>query len=242
LKDCETLYSIQIETITAIGEKYSSIEDVWIKNESLNVANGAICSSLLKRKVRERFQKENQYTYQVFGFEFEKSEMNRAISMKDNHPKSCPIFPLIMFGLSKKDCIEFFKQKNIEIPNAYKMGFNNNNCLKTGCVQGGVGYWQKMKIDFPDRFLKMAKIEHELSEIRGYPVTMLKDQSNEAKLKDKKDALVFLIKNPAFPNNKCIDDLKAQEVKPLTECNGFCGTNMYNKKNNTILELNFESI
>lgn len=27
----------------------------------------------------------------------------------------------------------------------YKLGFTNNNCFGTGCVQGGIGYWQKVE-------------------------------------------------------------------------------------------------
>jgi 3'-phosphoadenosine 5'-phosphosulfate sulfotransferase (PAPS reductase)/FAD synthetase len=41
--DCEKWYGKQIEVIT--NEKYSSIEEVWFKFLSLNVATGAICST-----------------------------------------------------------------------------------------------------------------------------------------------------------------------------------------------------
>ena len=41
--DCEKWYGKEIETITYIGEKYISIQDVWRKHLSLNVATGAIC-------------------------------------------------------------------------------------------------------------------------------------------------------------------------------------------------------
>jgi len=39
----------------------------------------------------------------------------------------------------------------------YKMGYNNNNCI--GCVKGGAGYWNKIKLDFPDQFNRMASLE-----------------------------------------------------------------------------------
>lgn len=95
-KDCEILYGKEIETITLIGDKYDSIQDVWIKNKSLNVAKGAVCSSELKRSVREKWQKENDYDLQAFGFEIE--EINRAKAMKLNHSKAKPIFPLLLFS------------------------------------------------------------------------------------------------------------------------------------------------
>lgn len=238
--DCEKWYNIPIETITGIGGKYSCIQDVWEDFESLNVATGAICSTELKRAVRQNWQKENGYTYQVFGFEFNKREFNRALAIKDHHPDSKPIFPLLMLGLDKEDCIKEVQEAGIEVPMSYKLGFGNNNCLKTGCVQGGVGYWQKMQREFPDKFEAMATMEHKLTNLKGTPVTMLKDQSKVAKESGNK--LVFLKKHPDYPELKCIDDMPQCEVKPLMECSGFCGTNLYNPRNETIKELNFEEI
>lgn len=236
--DCEKWYEVEIEVITGIGDRYKSIQDVWEYHESLNVANGAVCSSELKRRVRERWQKDNEFTHQVFGFEFDKKEFNRAMSMRDNHSKTKPIFPLMMFGYNKEKCLEIVTNAGIEIPNAYKLGFHNNNCLKTGCVQGGIGYWQKMKRDFPDKFEAMADMEWKLTELRGQPVTMLKDQSRLAK--ESGNFLVFLRKHPEYPHLKSIDEMPQCEVRPLQECNGFCNTNMYNVKNPTQSEINFE--
>lgn len=235
-KDCEKWYGKEIEVIAS--DVYPTIEDVWRRHISLNVATGAICSYQLKRVVRERWQKTNDYDYQVFGFEFEKKEFNRALSMKLNHPKSKAIFPLIMMGYDKNACMEIVKDAGIEIPMMYQLGFNNNNCFKTGCVQGGIGYWKKMKTDFPDKFEKMANLEHELTEKRGSPVTMLKDQGKEAK--NSGNTLVFLRKHPLYPELKCIDDMMEQKVEPLMECNGFCGINDLNPQNNTQNQLNFE--
>lgn len=235
--DCEKWYGKQIETISAIPDKYNSIVDVWEKYLSLNVAHGAICSSELKREVRIRWQRENDYKHQVFGFEFTKKEMNRAISMAMNYPESKPIFPLLLFGLNKVDCIDILINAGIEIPATYKYGFHNNNCFETGCVQGGIGYWQKMKIEFPPKYYKMGKVEHLLTDLKGKPVTMLKDQSKEAKRTG--NVQVFLMKHPDYPELKCIDDMPKCEVKPLFECNGFCGLNDLNEQNKTAMELNY---
>jgi hypothetical protein len=135
--ECEELYGQEIETISAIPHKHKSIQDVWRKNLSLNVATGAICSYQLKRKVREDWQKENEFDHQVFGFEFETNEFKRARSMLLNHPNTKPVFPLLLKAMNKKDCIEWFEGTGIEIPRMYKLGFSNNNCFGTGCVQGG---------------------------------------------------------------------------------------------------------
>jgi len=223
LKDCEKWYGLPIESLSAIGKDYDSIEDTWFKHLSLNVASGAICSYKLKRVVREKWQKSNEYTHQVFGFEFDSKEFKRALSLKLNHDKAKPIFPLLMLGYDKPKCIEIVKEAGIRIPNAYSLGFHNNNCLKTGCVQGGIGYWKKMQKDFPDKFEKMARIEHELTDRKGQPVTMLKDQSKSAK--DSGNILVFLKKHKDYPDLKCIDEMDGRVPEPLADCNGFCGTN-----------------
>jgi hypothetical protein len=238
-KDCEKWYGIPIETITAIGEKYESIQDVWRKHLSLNVANGAICSSILKRKCREDWQKKNtDYTHQVFGFEFDKKEFNRSLGMSLNHPKAKAIYPLLMFTYDKQKCLEIVERAGLKIPITYELGFKNNNCFKTGCVQGGVGYWQKMKREFPDKFYAMAEIEHELTNLSGIAKTMLKDQSIEAK--ESGNELVFLVKHPDYPNLKCIDDMPECKVEPLKECNGYCGINDL-QRNPTENEINFET-
>jgi 3'-phosphoadenosine 5'-phosphosulfate sulfotransferase (PAPS reductase)/FAD synthetase len=236
-KDCEILYGKEIETITLIGDKYDSIQDVWIKNKSLNVAKGAVCSSELKRSVREKWQKENDYDLQAFGFEIE--EINRAKAMKLNHSKAKPIFPLLLFAYSKKDCLDIFESYGIEVPRMYKLGFHNNNCFKTGCVQGGIGYWQKIRDEYPDKFEAMANMEHKLTEMKGEPVTMLKDQSNEAKKSG--NQLLFLKPHSLYPNVKDISMIKGREVKPLFECNGFCGTNDLSERTETEKEINYQT-
>lgn len=243
--DCEKWYGLPIEIITGIGEKYGNIFDVWRKHKSLNTATGAICSTNLKRLVREKWEKENpNYTHQVFGFEFEKKEFNRALSMSLNHGERVKaIYPLLMFGYDKKQCLKIVDDANIEVPKMYQLGFQNNNCFSTGCVQGGIGYWQKMGRDFPDKFQVMADLEHELTELKGEPVTMLKDQSNLAKESsklDKKSNLVFLKKHPLYPNHKCLDDMSQRSVEPLFECNGMCGINDMNERTSTEKEINYE--
>lgn len=237
--DCEKWYGKTIEVITDIGKKYESIQDVWIKNKSLNVATGAICSTELKRRVRERWQKENEYDHQVFGFEFDKKEFNRALGLSVNHPKAKPIFPLIMFGYDKDKCIQIVKEAGIEIPLMYQLGFKNNNCFGTGCVQGGIGYWKKIQVEFKDKFDRMAEMEHRLTDLKGSPVTMLKDQG--AKAIESGNTLVFLKKHPSYPNLKCIDDMLETKLQPLFECNGFCGTNDFDEPNKTQMEINYES-
>ena len=231
--DCEKWFGIPIETITGLGEKFPTIQSVWRHYKSLNVANGAICSSTLKRDVRLKWQKENEYDYQVFGFDID--EPKRVKGMTTNYPEAKAIYPLLMHGMGKKACIDMVQSAGIKVPRAYQLGFHNNNCLKTMCIQGGIGYWQKVKRDMPDKFEAMGDMEHELTNLKGEPVTMLKDQS-------KGGGLVFLKPHPKYPDVKDISMMKGREPKPLMDCNGFgCAINDFMPTNPTNKEINYQN-
>lgn len=210
-KDCEKWWGVNIETISS--KNWDSIEDVWEHYLSLNVATGAICSTELKRIVRQDFQLRNPYAYQAFGFDTK--EINRAKNMKKNYPTSRPIFPLIYELIGKGDSILLLQKNGITPPLTYQLGYSNNNCFKTGCVKGGIGYWQKIQKDFPEKFNKMAQLEHKLTDMKGQPVTICKDQS-------KNGGLVFLLPHKKYPDIKDISMIKGRIPETLMECNGFC--------------------
>jgi len=135
--DCELWFGKPIEVIST--DQWDSIEDVWEHYLSLNVATGAICSTELKRIVRQKFQMRNDFSYQAFGFDIDKKEVERAKEMKKNYPDSRPIFPLIYVLMGKGDALKFIQKNGIIPPLSYRMGYSNNNCLKTGCEEGGLG-------------------------------------------------------------------------------------------------------
>ena len=242
--DCSEWYGLEVETITVIGKKYKNIKDVWFKRLSLNTANGAICSSELKKKARTNWQKENKYQHQVFGFEFETREFKRSLALSLNHPDARAIYPLLMLGMNKQDCIEFTNAEGIKPPSAYELGFMNNNCLGTGCVQGGIGYWQHMKKTLPENYDEMARIEHELTDLKGSPVSMLKDQTKES-IKMAKELNMgrrymplFLKSHPKYPEIKTVMDKEVKPIEPLKDCNGFCGIDDLVTKSKTEEEIN----
>ena len=227
--DCEKWYEIEIETIDNFGGDYECIQDVWEKHLSLNTANGAICSSRLKIEARKKWQKTNEYKNQVFGFEFNAKEFKRAMGIKLNYPKAKPIFPLMMLAYDKEKCFEIVKEAGIRLPDAYtKYGLHNNNCLKTLCIQGTIGYWQKAMREHPDKYMTMGKLEQKLTKKKGKPITINKDQSNASielavKLNlGRKYCPVFLLPNEDYPEFKDVMSMKPRKLEPLVDCNGFC--------------------
>ena len=107
-------------------------------------------------------------------------EINRAIRLKQQYPNTKPLFPLIEKQITKPDAMGMLWKAGIEIPAMYKMGYNNNNCI--GCVKGGMGYWNKIRKDFPEVFAQMAQIERDVG------ATCLKD----------KDGRIFLDELPTW--------------------------------------------
>jgi hypothetical protein len=156
--DCEKWYGQKIETFQS--KKYANHFEVFRKVKYINGAAGAPCTKALKKSVRELVEKEINWSNQVWGFEFEASEINRAIRFQEQYEYTHPLFPLIENKLNKNECAGIVQMAGIKIPEMYKLGYNNNNCI--GCVKGGAGYWNKIRKDFPETFNEMAKAEREI--------------------------------------------------------------------------------
>ena len=163
LKDCEEWFGQKVlilENETYQGSCYNVFQKNFFRTPS-----GSPCTRELKRKVRMNFQQPNDTI--VFGFTIEEEErLNTFIDRNNEVPV---LAPLIDKGLTKSDVLGMIDRAGIELPEMYKLGYEHNNCV--GCVKGGMGYWNKIRVDFPEAFDKYAKLERE----RGY--TILKDKN-----------------------------------------------------------------
>lgn len=155
IKDCENLFGLKIEIFK--NKKYKDAAHLCEKDRYINGPSGARCTLKLKKEIRQKLEQYIEYDAQVFGFEYNKKEMNRALRFQQQYPDAKPIFPLIDQRLTKQDCFKKLSDYGIEMPAMYKLGYHNNNCI--GCVKGGMGYWNKIRKDFPAAFKNMAEIE-----------------------------------------------------------------------------------
>lgn len=155
LKDIEKWLGQKITTIK--NPKYKNIWDVFEKTKYLAGVYGARCTVELKKFIRHKI--EMDYDIQIFGYTVE--EKNRAERLLEQNLEIKAEFPLIENQLTKQDCLALLVEAEIEIPTMYKLGYRNNNCI--GCVKGGAGYWNKIRIDFPEVFDRMAKVERKLN-------------------------------------------------------------------------------
>lgn len=154
LDDCCQVFSWSIERLRS--ENYADTWDVFSKTRYLVGPYGARCTVELKKNVRRAYQRPGDV--QVFGFTVE--EEKRALRFEKNNPDIDTWFPLIDEGWGKQQCLNLLAEHGIELPAMYRLGYRNNNCI--GCVKGGAGYWNKIRVDFPEVFDRMARVERAL--------------------------------------------------------------------------------
>lgn len=157
IKDCEKVLNHPIEILKS---PYGSVENVIRKTKSINTPHGAPCTMILKKKVRKEWEdkhKEERLTY-VWGFDC--TERKRAKRMVESFIEYDHEFPLIDNNLTKEDAHGMLERLGIKRPMMYDLGYSNNNCI--GCVKGGMGYWNKIRKDFPQVFEARAKLEREI--------------------------------------------------------------------------------
>lgn len=155
IMECEQWYGKKINVVQS--QKYADQFEVIEKTRYVNGPMGARCTLELKKEVRRQLQEQIKPDAQIFGFEFSRKEINRAIRFKEQNPETNPVFPLIEARLTKNECAGILLQAGIQLPEMYRMGYSNNNCI--GCVKGKNKYWNKIRQDFPDVFAKMAETE-----------------------------------------------------------------------------------
>ncbi len=157
IADCEKWFGLPIRRISG---KYTDQFDVIKQRRFINGPGGAACSYHLKKTVRFDFEGQNDFDAQVFGFEFELKEINRALRLQQQYPDAKATFPLIDAQLTKAQSADLLLKNGIALPAMYQLGYSNNNCI--GCVKGGMAYWNKIRQDFPETFLRMATAEREI--------------------------------------------------------------------------------
>lgn len=156
--DCEKWYGQKIHVLQSA--KYKSVDELIVKRRYLNGPSGALCTAELKKSLRQEIEKLVPFEAQVFGFDYSTKEVRRAERFSTEYPSAKATYPLLDKKLTKIDCMKRLTDAGINLPMMYKLGYHNNNCI--GCVKGGMGYWNKIRRDFPETFALMAKREREL--------------------------------------------------------------------------------
>ena len=98
--------------------------------------------------------------HHIYVWGFDANEKDRAERLVKAMPDFEHEFPLIENNLTKDECHGIANKLGLKRPIMYDLGYPNNNCI--GCVKGGMGYWNKIRVDFPDVFEMRAKREREI--------------------------------------------------------------------------------
>lgn len=150
LADCERWFGHPITVLR--DEKYgASVDAVWLGKKFMTSHLMTPCSYYLKRKVIEAASMPDDQ--HVFGFTVEESDRARRL-------ERCGLLvvtPLIDANLTHADCLGMVERAGLLLPEMYRLGFSNANCI--GCVRGGEGYWNKTREVFPERFAQVVQIQ-----------------------------------------------------------------------------------
>ena len=178
------------------SKEYADIFDVFDKTGWLVGPAGARCTTELKKNVRKAYQSPEDT--HVFGLTAD--EQGRIALFESENPDIWLNWNLRDAGMTKRDCVQMLKAAGIQLPEMYRLGYKNNNCI--GCVKGQAGYWNKIRVDFPEAFARMAAQERKM------------DVAINKRYEGKTRIPVFLDELPP--------DAGRYEVEPDIECGPQC--------------------
>ena len=154
IHDCEVWFNKPVEIMRG---RVDSVEDACRLASCLVIPRSfTACTKHLKIAVRKRWEKDNpgRHVY-VWGMDLEEAE--RAEYLVGRNPDYDHEFPLIAARMNKKEAHGYLAKAGIKRPSMYDEGYPNNNCL--GCIRGKLGYWNKIRIEYPAIFASRAKLE-----------------------------------------------------------------------------------
>lgn len=184
LVDLEKYLGQSIEIVSRSKYPNSSIVEVFDDRKYISNRYGAPCTSELKIKARQEWEKTNHSDWIVLGFTVEE---NRRIANFKLSERSNLLPVLSDCQFSKKDCFEFLEMNGLQIPEIYSLGFSNANCI--GCVKSSsVNYWKNVRDKFPEIYAARA------TQSRRLNCKLLKHRGNRYFL-DEIDNLRIHLKN-----------------------------------------------
>lgn len=159
IKDCE---KVLVKEIEILKSPYGSVENAIRGCGGYFMINRkfAPCTNFLKKRVRKEWEYEHRNYDITYVWGMDCNEKHRAEKLMETMPQFQHCFPLIERELTKEETHGICTELGVKRPVMYDLGYNNNNYV--GCVKGGMGYWNKIRVDFPEVFESRAKLEREV--------------------------------------------------------------------------------
>lgn len=155
-RDVEKWLGITIGS--AINSKYKSCScvEVWDDREYMSGTKGAPCTLVLKKQARYEWEIKNRPDWTVMGYT--KEEKDRFDNFQLNER---PASLYILENITKAECFFEIVNAGIELPDVYKKGMPNANCI--GCVKAtSPTYWNHVRKVYPEQFKQRAEQSREI--------------------------------------------------------------------------------
>lgn len=155
LRDVEKWLDVTVTRIASTD--YDSIDDVFVRERWMAGIQGARCTVEMKKVPRHSYQRPDDI--HIFGYTTD--EVSRVLRFKEYNPEIITDWILIHAKYDKQACLDQIRVAGIELPEMYKLGFRNNNCI--GCVKAtSPEYWGKVRRYFPEHFKRRAEQSREI--------------------------------------------------------------------------------
>jgi len=158
LRDVAKWLDVEIEI--ANNPKYPdcSAVTVWEHKKYMEGIHGAPCTAQLKKEARRVWENINHPDWHVLGFTADEEARHHRFVLSERE-NLLPV--LIEAGLTKDDCMWALKKAGIDLPEMYKLGYVNANCI--GCVKAtSPTYWNHVRKTHPDIFTHRAEQSREI--------------------------------------------------------------------------------
>ncbi len=158
IRDCEKWFGKEVQIIQS--ERFKNVEEALLSANAIRFPGGAPCTSRLKQQVRKDWEKSQTQYDLTYIWGMDSTEVKRMEGLELHMPDQKHRCPLIEQRIGKEEAHQILNASGIKRPIMYDLGYRNNNCV--GCIKGGKGYWNKIRVDFPEVFEQRSKLERRI--------------------------------------------------------------------------------
>lgn len=153
LNDVADWLGVNIEDVRSKKYPNQSCVEVWEDRKYMSGVAGAPCTGELKKKARQEWEAENKPDWTVLGFTVEEKGRHARFVMNE---RDTVIPVLIDLNISKAECYQIISEAGIKLPEIYRLGYPNANCI--GCVKAqSPTYWNHVRKVHPEIFEQRAE-------------------------------------------------------------------------------------
>jgi hypothetical protein len=178
------LYRFMDDAVKDLGAEFIKLQDgrdvwqVFFDEKYIGNTRNGNCTRNLKQIVFRKWIEENYAPDQCIvyiGIDWsEEYRYQKAIPHWLPYTVKAPMCDAPF--MDKKEMFEVLKNRGIELPRLYQMGFAHNNCGGF-CVKAGHGHFKNLLEKMPDRFKYHEEKEQEWQMVTGKKNTILRDRA-----------------------------------------------------------------